>query len=307
MPDSIQTRTRPRDSEVIAALHGVRKQYGAVTALDDTSLQVRRGEVFALLGPNGAGKSTAISLLLGLQGPDSGRAELFGTAPQQIESRQRIGVMLQSAALPDTLKVRELLQLTAGYYPAPRPLAETVQLAGVSGLLERRYAKLSGGQQRSVQFALALCGNPELLFLDEPTTGLDVESRQALWQSVRQLVATGCSVILTTHYLEEAEALADRVAMLVRGRIAREGTLGEVRAHSTHTRIRCRSRLDAATVGAWPGVIRAGADGDFLAIDTGEPENLLRRLLAADAHLGELEVRRGGLADAFAQLTREAA
>ena len=156
----------PNLTAPIARLDGVIKNYGRLAALDGADLQIHRGELLALLGPNGAGKTTAIALLLGLIRADSGKVELFGQDPQRIDARRRIGVMLQNAALPPTLRVGELLRLTASYYPSPRPLAETAELAGIGELLSRPYAKLSGGQQRSVQFALALCGRPELLFLD---------------------------------------------------------------------------------------------------------------------------------------------
>src|SRR5690606_30760324 len=194
------------------------KRYGAVEALRGVDLARHAGELLALLGPNGAGKTTAIGLLLGLVRADAGSVELYGRDPQDIRARRNIGVMLQDADLPPTLRVGELLRLTASYYPAPRDLAETAALAGISDLLQRFYGKLSGGQQRRVQFALALCGNPSLLSLDEPTVGMDIQSRQALWTAVRQLVAEGCSIVLTTHYLEEPEALANRVCVMARGR-----------------------------------------------------------------------------------------
>lgn len=193
---------------VVASLSGAVKRYGALTALDGLDLMLHRGELLALLGPNGVGKSTAISLLLGLTRADAGKVELFGRDPQDIEARRRIGVMLQSSFLPPTLTVAELLRLTSSYYPVPRSIDESAEMAGVTDLLSRRYAALSGGQQRRVQFALALCGRPELLFLDEPTVGMDIDARQKLWAAIRRLTAEGCAVVLTTHYLEEAEALA---------------------------------------------------------------------------------------------------
>ncbi len=177
---------------------------------------------------------------------------LFGRDPQQIEPRRRIGVMLQSATLPSTLRVGELLRLTASYYPAPRPLAQTAAMAGITDLLRRPYAKLSGGQQRRVQFALAICGNPELLFLDEPTVGLDIDARQKLWAAIRALLAEGCSVLLTTHYLEEAEALADRVCVMTHGRMLHEGSVEALRARVAVKRIRLPQHL-AAGNSAWVG------------------------------------------------------
>ncbi|MEO6926960.1 MAG: ABC transporter ATP-binding protein [Rhodanobacter sp.] len=290
----------------IASLKDAVKRYGQLTALDRVDLRLRPGELLALLGPNGAGKTTAIGLLLGLIRADAGSVALFGKDPQQIEARRRIGVMLQNTELPPTLRVGELLRLTASYYPTPRTLAETAALAGIADLLKRPYAKLSGGQQRRVQFALALCGRPELLFLDEPTVGMDIEARQKLWVAVRQLLAEGCSVLLTTHYLEEAEALADRVCVMSHGRMIHEGTVDELRARVALKRIRCVSALSVDSVRNWPGVSEVRREGGRLLIAVADVETVVRRLLDADAELSELEVQRAGLAEAFSELTRDA-
>ncbi len=296
----------PHLRDPIACLDAVVKRYGQLTALDRVDLHLRPGELLALLGPNGAGKTTAIGLLLGLIRADAGTVSLFGQDPQQLGARRRIGVMLQNAELPPTLRVGELLRLTASYYPAPRTLAETAELAGVIDLLKRPYAKLSGGQQRRVQFALALCGRPELLFLDEPTVGMDIEARQKLWTAIRQLLAEGCSVLLTTHYLEEAEALADRVCVMSRGRVIHESTVDALRARVALKRIRCISSVDAGVVGSWPSVSDAEQRQGRLHVTTAEAEAVVRRLLNADPQLSELEVQRAGLAEAFTELTRDA-
>ena len=214
-----------QNNDVIAKLGRASKRYGDLLALDAVNLDVRRGEVLALLGPNGAGKTTAISLLLGLLQADSGSATLFGEAPKRLSARRRIGAMLQTTGVPETLTIGELISLFRSYYARPRTVADIVALAGVDDLLKRRYGKLSGGQQRRAQFALAICGMSEILFLDEPTTGLDIEARETMWKTIRQLVGEGCAIVLTTHYLEEAEALADRVSVLARGRIVAEGSV----------------------------------------------------------------------------------
>jgi ABC-2 type transport system ATP-binding protein len=199
------------------------------------------------------------------------------------------------------------LRLTASYYPAPRRLEETAAMAGIGDLLRRPYAKLSGGQQRRVQFALALCGRPELLFLDEPTVGLDIDARQKLWAAIRQLIAEGCSVLLTTHYLEEAEALADRVCVMTHGRVIHEGTVDALRARVALRRIRCLSTLSIDTLRAWPEITDVQQENGRLHITAADAEAVVRRLLAADPQLRELEVQRAGLAEAFTELTRDAA
>jgi ABC-2 type transport system ATP-binding protein len=282
------------------------KRYGTREALHGIDLTVERGRITALLGPNGAGKSTAVALLLGLRVADAGRVELFGQAPQRLEVRQRIGVMLQRAELPDTLRVSELLALTRGYYPRPRPLDVVARSAGIPDLLRRSYGSLSGGEQRRVQFALAICGDPELLFLDEPTVGMDAAARALVWESVRAQVAAGCAVLLTTHYLEEAEALAQRVTVLLRGRVVSSGDIQAMRAQGARQRIRCRTALPAPQVAAWREVSAVHRSEHWLEIETAAAESVVRRLLAADPDTSELEVRRAGLAEVLAEITEEA-
>jgi ABC-2 type transport system ATP-binding protein len=289
----------------LARLHQASKSYGKIKALDGVDLALRGGELLALLGPNGAGKTTAIGLLLGLLRADAGTVELFGRDPQDIAARRNIGVMLQDAQLPATLRVGELIRLTASYYPAPRSVQESADLAGVADLLQRPYGKLSGGQQRRVQFALALCGRPKLLFLDEPTVGMDIQARQTLWAAIRHLVAEGNGVVLTTHYLEEAESLADRVCVMARGRIISEGSVDALRARVAMKRVRCNTRLTPNEVADWPGVVEATLEGDRLCIATEHAEAVVRRLLSLDDALSALEVRAAGLAEAFTELTRD--
>ncbi len=293
--------------EPIVRLRGVRKCYGDIGALAGLDLELRRGEVLALLGANGAGKTTAVSVMLGLVAPDAGEATMFGRPAGSLPARQCAGAMLQTAALPVTLRVGELLRLFASWYSAPMPVHEVAALAGLDDLLRRPYGSLSGGQQRRVQFALALVGRPSVLFLDEPTVGLDVQARQALWTVIRAQVAAGCAVLLTTHYLEEAEALADRVVVIAHGRVIEEGTVDELRARSGHRRIRCRTAFAPEVLAAWPGVLAARARAGCVELDCDQAEVVLRRLLALDPDVSELEVRRGGLADRFMELAEEAA
>jgi ABC-2 type transport system ATP-binding protein len=292
---------------VAASWNGVHKRFGATIALDGIDLAIRTGELLALLGPNGAGKSTAIATALGLVDPDAGQVRLFGQSPHALATRRGVGVMLQAASMPDTLEVGELLAQTRSYYADPRPSDDCVRQAGLDGLMDRRYGRLSGGQQRRVQFALAICGRPRLLFLDEPTVGLDLDARGLLWHSVRTLVAEGCAVVLTTHYLEEAESLADRVAVLSHGRVVAAGSVQQIRARVTQRRIRCISALDAAAIGAWPEVRSVCRDGERLEIVTDAAEIVVRQLLFEDSDVSELEVQRAGLAEAFVEITREAA
>ncbi len=217
-----------------ARLSNATKTYGDVRALRGVDLEVRRGEMLALLGANGAGKTTAIRLLLGLARPSNGSATIFGSDPRSSSARTQVGAMLQVSSVPETLTVREHIELFSSYYPRPLPLRRTLELAALERLATRRFGALSGGERQRVFFALAICGDPELLFLDEPTAGLDVETRRLLWDSMRALVARGKSVLLTTHYLEEADALADRVTLLAHGIVLANGTPSEIktRAHA---------------------------------------------------------------------------
>ena len=290
----------------IATLEGASKRYGALTALEPTDLAIGAGEVLALLGPNGAGKTTALGLLTGRLSPDAGRARLFGQDPRDWQARRQIGVMLQEAKLPETLRVAELIRLQSGYYAAPRLLAETLELAGLVDIAQRRYSQLSGGQQRRVQFALAICGRAPLLFVDEPTVGLDVDARRNFWRVLRQLRAGGSSIVLTTHYLEEADALADRIVLLAGGRVLAEDTPAGIKARASGKRVRAGTRLPAALIASWPEAQAVQMDGERCEIRTAHPEALLRRLLAADASLSELEVLPLSLEEAFLSLTNPA-
>jgi ABC-2 type transport system ATP-binding protein len=293
-------------TDALASLDGVRKRYGKVAALDGFDLAVKRGELLALLGPNGAGKSTAISLLLGLDSPDQGAARLFGLSPHEIGARRRIGVMMQEVALPGVLRARELVEQAAAYYPTPYDVESVIQRLKLGELARRPYGKLSGGQKRQVQFALAICGRPELLFLDEPTVGMDVQAREALWKVIRELLHEGCSIVLTTHYLEEAEALADRVAVMARGKLVTTGSVEEIRAHVSRKQVSFSTVLPADLVRGWPEVLSLEEGRGRMQITTRAAEALLLKLFREDPALADVEVRRAGLAEAFNELTHDA-
>ena len=307
LPETLEHRKKDAGScgAVIASLHGASKTFGEVQALRQVNFAVRAGELVALLGPNGAGKTTAVKLFLGLAKPTSGTVSVFGGDPIHAEVRTRIGAMLQVAKVPETLRVREHIDLFSSYYPNPLPLAETLAAAGLQEIKDRVFGELSGGQRQRVLFALALCGDPDILFLDEPTVGLDVESRRVLWDEIRKLIARGKTVLLTTHYLEEADALADRVVVINRGEIIAEGTPAEIKASTAGRRIRCVSSLDIETVRSLPGVNDVRRDRDALEIRAASAEPILRELLARDAGLSGVEVTSAGLEEAFLALTLE--
>ena len=288
-------------------LAGAVKRFGATLALDGLDLEIAPGGVTALLGPNGAGKTTAIGLMLGRLRPDAGTALLFGRDPRDLAARQRIGVMLQSAGLPPQLTVMEQVMLFAGYYEAAMPPAEAVQLAGLGGLERRRCSALSGGQQRRLQFALAIVGRPDLLVLDEPSVGLDLEARRALWATIRTLRDRGATVLLTTHHLEEAEALADRVVVIDKGRVRASGSVAEMKALVSGRSIRCITTLDDAALAALPGVRQVSRSGRHAILLSETGEATMRALLAADAGVSDLQLTGAGLEEAFDALVAEAA
>jgi ABC-2 type transport system ATP-binding protein len=302
-----ETASRQRASfgTVVASLEGVSKNYGEVRALRNVNFSVHAGQVVALLGPNGAGKTTAVKLLLGLLQPNSGKTRVFGGDPTNPQNRMRTGAMLQVGRVPETLRVREHIDLFSSYYCNPLPIAEVLGAAGLEKLRDRKFGDLSGGQRQRTLFALAICGNPDLLFLDEPTVGLDVEARRALWEEIRRLVEQGKTVLLTTHYLEEADALADRIAVINQGEIICEGTPAEIKAQTSGKRIRCVTSLTLTSLLQIPGVTDARQDREAVEIHAREAEPVVRALLARDASLSGLEITSAGLEEAFLALTQD--
>ena len=267
------------------------KAYGGLDAVRGIDFEIGSGEVFGLLGPNGAGKTTTVEILEGYRKRDGGTVEVLGEDPERAGTawRQRIGVVLQSSAVYGTLTVREMLALFAGYYATPRPVDEVVELVGLASKADARVKSLSGGQARRLDLGLALVGDPELVFLDEPTTGFDPGARRAAWDTIRSLRSLGKTILLTTHYLEEAEQLSDRVAVLREGRIVASGRPAELMGRSREAEIR---------------YLR---DGDEVVIRTHEPTRVLHELTAEAVREGieldGLEVRRPTLEDVYLSLT----
>jgi len=273
------------------AVTDLRKSYGQLEALRGVTFEIQQGEVFGLLGPNGAGKTTTVEVLEGYRAPDGGSVSVLGTDPQQAGSawRERIGIVLQSSAMYPNLTVREHVALFAGYFSKPRNVGEVVELVGLAEKQNARVKTLSGGQQRRLDLALGLVGDPEILFLDEPTTGFDPAARRAAWDMIRSLRELGKTVLLTTHYLDEAEQLSDRVAVLREGRIVALGKPSELTGGSVATEIRYRR------------------DGQEVLIETHEPTKVLNELtgeaLARGVELEGLLVRRPTLEEIYLELT----
>jgi ABC-2 type transport system ATP-binding protein len=307
--------------ETVASLHSITKRYAnGVTALDGLSLTLRRGEVVALLGPNGAGKSTAVKLMMGLSSPTTGNVRIFNADPRETTTRLRTGIMLQVGRAPEMLRVREHIAIFRGYYPNPMPYADIVKAAALEGIEERFFGELSGGQKQRVLFGIALSGDPDLIFLDEPTVGLDIEARRGMWQQIRSLAARGKTVLLTTHYLEEADALAHRIIVINKGKVVCEGTPAEVKSMGAGNKlsadgassatpqqgikiIRCITTLTAQHLLAMPGVSSSETSGSLTIVTSTQPEATLREMLTLDQTLNSLEVQSPLLEDAFLALT----
>ncbi len=276
------------------AVRDLRKTYGELEAVRGISFEVQQGEVFGLLGPNGAGKTTTVEILEGYRRRDAGQVEVLGTDPAAAggDWRERIGVVLQSSAMYETLTVAEMLKVFAGYYRKPRPVDEVVELVGLHEKRDNRVRLLSGGQRRRLDLGLALVGDPELIFLDEPTTGFDPGARRRAWETIRGLRSLGKTILLTTHYLDEAEQLADRVAVLRQGEIVASGAPAELTGSVQQTEIRYRE------------------NGREVVLHTDEPTRLLHELtdkaLSEGRELEGLVVRRPSLEDVYLSLTEEA-
>ena len=286
-------------------LANLTKRYQSVTAVDGLSLTIGSGEVVALLGPNGAGKSTTIDMLLGLTRPDAGSATLFGLAPNDAIRRGHVGAMLQSGGLLSELTVAESVRLVASLHSRSLPVGQVLERAGIADLAKRRADRLSGGQQQRLRFAMALVASPDLIVLDEPTTGLDVEARRAFWAAIRAETAQGRTVLFATHYLDEADAYADRIVFMRSGRVIVDGTAGQIKAIVSGRVIRATiPGADLAAIAALPGVDTVETRGETLMLHCSDADAALRALLASTA-AHDIEVTAKGLEDAFMALTTE--
>jgi ABC-2 type transport system ATP-binding protein len=312
--EQIEVATQQAVSTPVASLANVTKRYkNGVVALDGLSLTLQPGEIVALLGPNGAGKSTAVKLMMGLSSATSGAVAIFGADPRHTAARLRTGVMLQVGRAPEMLRVREHINIFRGYFPTPMPYADIVRAAGLEGIEERFFGQLSGGQKQRVLFGIALAGDPDLIFLDEPTVGLDIEARRGMWAQIRSLAARGKTVLLTTHYLEEADALAHRIIVINKGKVVCEGTPAEVKSMGSGSStsrslkiIRCSTSLSITILEAIPGVTHVEALNGHTAVTSATPEATLREMLALDQQLHSLEVASPALEDAFLALVANA-
>ena len=286
-----------------AQLVDATKRYGHVEALKGVSLTIELGEVVAMLGPNGAGKTTSISLLLGLRKPTSGSVRLFGLDPTDIAARSRVGVMLQESGIPQMLKVSEIVDLFRSYYPAPMARARAIAMAGLEEKAGALVKELSGGQRQRLYFALAVCGDPQVLFLDEPTVGMDVEGRRSFIERIAEFARLGRTVVLTTHYLEEADQLARRVVVIDRGVIIADATPAEIKGKVAGKRIRFTARgVTDAQLDGLPATT-VTVDGATVQMLTNDPVAVLRAVFQRGLEISDLEVSGADLEDAFISLT----
>jgi len=286
-----------------AQLIDATKRYGNVEALKGVSLDIELGEVVAMLGPNGAGKTTSISLLLGLRKPTSGKALLFGLDPDNLDARSRVGVMLQESGIPAVLKVREIVDLFRSYYAKPMARDRAIAMAGLEEKAEALVKELSGGQRQRLYFALAVCGDPEVLFLDEPTVGMDVEGRRSFIERIAEFARMGRTVVLTTHYLEEADQLARRVIVIDRGLVIADASPKEIKSRVAGKRVRFTAAgLTDADLEGLP-VTTSTISDHTVQLLTNQPEAVLSELFRRGIQVSDLEVSGADLEDAFISLT----
>jgi len=290
----------------VVSFQNVSKHYGSLRAVDGLSLDLRPGETVALLGPNGAGKSTSLDMLLALRKPTSGKIQMFGSDPYHAVKSGRVGAMLQSGGLMPEVTVRELVTLVTGLHPKPEPVDVTLKRAGIAEFADQRVDRLSGGQTQRVRFALAICGKSELIVLDEPTTAMDVETRQLFWANMKAEVAEGRTLLFATHYLEEADQAADRILVINRGRLLADGTPEEIKARAGAKRLSFRlDRVDEPFLLGLPGLVNLEVRHDVVQIQSTDSDATLYAIIDAGYRPHEIEVGSLGLEQAFIAITAE--
>lgn len=298
----------PTGVNVLASARNVSKSFGGKTALETVNLDIHSGEALGLLGPNGAGKSTLISLLTGLRRADAGSVELFGRNPLTPAARSGLGVTPQATAVPQTLKLREAVELVSAHYADPIPTAELLEQFGLTDMASRQCGALSGGQQRRFLVALALVGRPRLMVLDEPTTGLDVEAREVLWEQLRRYRDGGGTLLITSHYLAEIEALASRIVVIDQGRVIADGTLADILSHISIRRVSMYTPVELAQLEAMDDVVSASRGaGGLTTLVSRDADALVRQLVRSDVEFRRLEVHGASLEEAFVALTAKSA
>ena len=285
----------------------VSKSFGLTRALDQASFQIARGETVALLGPNGAGKSTAVNILLGLRRQDAGTARVLGGEPRDAVVAGRVGALLQSGGLPPGLRVREVVELARQLSPHPARMTDVMTKAGLGAIAERLVEGLSGGQAQRVRYALAIAGDAEVLFLDEPTVGMDVETQRSFWQDIRAHAASGRTVLFATHYLHEAESVADRVVVLRSGKVVADGTPSTIKAAAGRKHVRFTlATPDGARLDSLPGVQQVDVHGANVTLATLDADATVIALVKSGVGFRDIEVTGADLEEAFLALTAEA-
>jgi ABC-2 type transport system ATP-binding protein len=305
MTDGLGSRPSGRGQPGAVILRGIRKNFGSVQAVRGIDLDIAPGEIVAFLGPNGAGKTSTIDMILGLSQPTAGTAEVFGIPPRQAIARGLVSAVMQTGGLLKDLTVRETAEYTASLFRSARPVDEALKRAGITGIADRRVGKCSGGEQQRLRFAMALLPDPELLILDEPTTGMDVEGRRSFWAAIRQDAAQGRTVLFATHYLEEADAYADRIILLRHGQVVADGTSSEVKAMAAGRTVRATLADPApAALSSIPGADSVEIRGDTVLIHSTDSDAVARYLLTTTL-ARDLEITTRGLEDAFLALTSD--
>ncbi|MEP4891287.1 MAG: ABC transporter ATP-binding protein [Aliiglaciecola sp.] len=292
------------NSPPILLAQDLKKSYGPVAAIKGINFSLQGAGVFAILGQNGAGKTSLIKCALGLEKVSSGNLQVIGHPPGSLQAKRQVGVILQDSDLPDLLTVREQITLFASYYPKPFSVQQTIDMCELQTFADKRYKKLSGGQKRRAQFALAIVGNPQLIFLDEPTTGLDIEARRNMWAIIRQFAEQGKTIVLTTHYLEEAENLADRIMIMNSGVIVANASPNDIKKQTTGSVIRCETQISVDVLQTISGVSSVVNAGRFSEIRSADVNQSLKEMLNLDPQLSDLTVAQPKLEDVFSALSQ---